>query len=144
LSVVVGFYRVCVIDQTLPYSPADYVRRPAVPAESPILGLGHLQFEALIATVAVSANINDFALIAMLGLLGLRIFEACGASRGDLGEEHGHRMLKTCGKGDKTVLIPLPPAVAVRSIGPPAAQPRADPAQIRTACGWSGTRRPGG
>ena len=50
LSVVVCFYRVCVIDQILPYSPADYVRRPPVPAESPILGLGHLQFEALIST----------------------------------------------------------------------------------------------
>ena len=50
LSVVVGFYRVCVIDQILPYSPADHVRRPPVPAESPTLGLGHLQFEALIST----------------------------------------------------------------------------------------------
>jgi integrase/recombinase XerD len=38
LSVVVGFYRVCVIDQILPYSPADYVRRPPVPAESPPSG----------------------------------------------------------------------------------------------------------
>ena len=28
----------------------------------------------------------------MLGLLGLRIFEACGANIGDLGEEHGHRV----------------------------------------------------
>jgi integrase/recombinase XerD len=28
LSVVVGFCRVCVIDQLLPRSPADYVRRP--------------------------------------------------------------------------------------------------------------------
>jgi integrase/recombinase XerD len=27
LSVVVGFYRVCVIDQILAHSPADYVRR---------------------------------------------------------------------------------------------------------------------
>jgi integrase/recombinase XerD len=112
LSVVVGFYRTCVIDQVLPYSPADYVRRPPVPAESPTLGLGHLQFEALITAARLSANINDFALIAMLGLLGLRIFEACGASVGDLGEEHGHRVLKVRGKGDKTVLIPLPPAVA--------------------------------
>jgi integrase/recombinase XerD len=33
LSVVVGFYRVCLIDQVLPHSPADYVRRPAVPPE---------------------------------------------------------------------------------------------------------------
>src|SRR3954471_11908370 len=111
LSVVVGFYRVCVIDQILPYSPADYVRRPPVPAESPTLGLGHLQFEALITTARLSPNINDFALIAMLGLLGLRIFEACGATIDNLGEEHGHRVLKIRGKGDKTVLIPLPPAV---------------------------------
>jgi site-specific recombinase XerD len=101
LSVVVGFYRVCVIDQVLPYSPADYVRRPPVPAESPTLGLGHLQFEALITTARLSANVNDFALIAMLGLLGLRVFEACGASVGDLGEEHGHRVLNVRGKGDK-------------------------------------------
>ncbi|TWG28057.1 site-specific recombinase XerD [Micromonospora palomenae] len=112
LSVVVGFYRVCVIDDILPHSPADYVRRPTVPPESPTLGLGHLQFEALITTARLSANPNDFALIAMLGLLGLRIFEACGANISDLGEEHGHRVLRVRGKGGKVVLIPLPPAVA--------------------------------
>jgi site-specific recombinase XerD len=89
LSVVVGFYRVCVIDQILQHSPADYVRRPTVPPESPTLGLGHLQFEALITTARLSVNPNDFALVAMLGLLGLRIFEACGANIADLGEEHG-------------------------------------------------------
>ena len=48
VSVVVGFYRTCVIDQVLPQSPADYVRRPNVPPESPTLGLSHLQFEALL------------------------------------------------------------------------------------------------
>jgi site-specific recombinase XerD len=112
LSVVVGFYRVCVIDAILAHSPADYVRRPVVPPESPTLGLGHLQFEALITTARQSDNRNDFALIAMLGLLGLRIFEACGANIGDLGEEHGHRVLRVRGKGGKVVLIPLPPAVA--------------------------------
>ncbi len=48
----------------------------------------------------------------MLGLLGLRIFEACGANVADLGEEHGHRVLTVRGKGGKTVLVPLPPAVA--------------------------------
>jgi integrase/recombinase XerD len=112
LSVVVGFYRVCVIDQILAHSPADYVRRPMAPAESPTLGLGHLQFEALITAARLSANPNDFALIALLGLLGLRIFEACGASIGDLGEEHGHRVLRVRGKGGKVVLVPLPPAVA--------------------------------
>ena len=85
---------------------------PPVPAESPTLGLGHLQFEALITTARQSTNPNDFALIALLGLLGLRIFEACGASIADLGEEHGHRVLRVRGKGGKVVLVPLPPAVA--------------------------------
>jgi len=112
LSVVVGFYRVCVIDQILAHLPADYVRRPTVPAESPTLGLGHLQFEALLTTARLSANVNDFALVALLGLLGLRIFEACGASIDDLREEHGHRVLRVRGKGGKVVLVPLPPAVA--------------------------------
>jgi hypothetical protein len=47
----------------------------------------------------------------MLGLLGLRIFEATAADIGDLGEEHGHRVLRVCGKGTKIVMVPLPPAV---------------------------------
>jgi site-specific recombinase XerD len=59
-----------------------------------------------------SSNTNDFALVAMLGLLGLRIFEATGANITDLGEEHGHRVLRVVGKGTKVVLVPLPPAVA--------------------------------
>jgi integrase len=53
-----------------------------------------------------------FALVAILGLLGLRIFEATGAEITDLGEEHGHRALRVVGKGTKVVLVPLPPAVA--------------------------------
>jgi integrase/recombinase XerD len=119
-SVVAGFYRTCVIDGLLEHSPARHVRRPTVPPESPTLGFTHLQFEALLTAARNSANPCDFALVAMLGLLGLRIFEASGADIADLGEEHGHRVLRVCGKGTKTVLIPLPPAVGRaidRSIG---------------------------
>ncbi|HEY5049952.1 MAG TPA: tyrosine-type recombinase/integrase [Acidothermaceae bacterium] len=112
LSVVAGFYRTCVIDHVLMQSPAEHVRRPNVPPESPTLGLNHLQFEALLAAARTSTNQFDFALICLLGLLGLRIFEATGANIDDLGEEHGHRVLKVRGKGNKVVLVPLPPAVA--------------------------------
>src|SRR5919106_1723951 len=112
ISVVAGFYRTAVIDGVLESSPAEHVRRPVVPAESPTLGLTHLQFEGLLTASRQSANLNDFVLVAMLGLLGLRIFEATGADIGDLGEEHGHRVLRVVGKGGKTVLVPLPPAVA--------------------------------
>jgi site-specific recombinase XerD len=72
LSILAGFYRICVIDEVLEHSPAEYVRRPHVPPESPTLGLNHLQFEAMLAAGRDSANPNDFALVAMLGLLGLR------------------------------------------------------------------------
>ncbi|WP_245154822.1 tyrosine-type recombinase/integrase [Nocardioides sp. 1609] len=112
LSVVIGFYRTCVVDGVLEHSPADYVRLPHVPPESPTVGLTHLQFEAILSTARDSANPNDFALVTLLGLLGLRIFEATGADIMNLGESHGHRVLKVCGKGAKVVLVPLPPAVA--------------------------------
>lgn len=65
----------------------------------------------MLAAARTSTNDNDFALVCMLGLLGLRIFEATGSSVQDLSEVHGHRVLKVRGKGDKVVLIPLPPAV---------------------------------
>jgi integrase/recombinase XerD len=110
-SVTAGFYRTCVIDGVLEHSPAEHVRRPAVPAEPPTLGFTHLQFEALLSAARESSRACDFALVAMLGLLGLRIFEATGADVADLGEEHGHRVLRVSGKGTKIVLIPLPPAV---------------------------------
>jgi integrase/recombinase XerD len=79
--------------------------------ESPTLGLSHLQFEALLTVARDSQNRFDFALIAMLGLLGLRIFEACHCDIADVGEEHGHRVLRVVGKGSKVALVPLPPAV---------------------------------
>jgi integrase/recombinase XerD len=107
-SVAAGFYRTCVLDGVLPHSPAEHVRRPVVPAESPTLGFTDLQFEALLTAARESENPCDFALVAMLGL---RIFEATNADIADLGEEHGHRVLKVCGKGTKVVLVPLPPAV---------------------------------
>ncbi|MGI8901009.1 MAG: tyrosine-type recombinase/integrase, partial [Nocardioides sp.] len=40
-----------------------------------------------------------------------RIFEATGTEVTDLGEEHGHRVLRVVGKGTRVVLVPLPPAV---------------------------------
>jgi integrase len=112
LSVVAGFYRTCVIDGVLEQSPGSTFadRSPARAANTraktfAVRGRLHVARE--------STNPNDFALVVMLGLLGLRIFEATGASIDDLGEERGHRVLRARSKGDKVVLVPLPPAVTV-------------------------------
>ncbi|WP_210748406.1 tyrosine-type recombinase/integrase [Actinomadura latina] len=142
LSVVAGFYRTCVIDGILEHSPADHVRRPNVPPESPTLGLSHLQFEALLSAARASSNANDFALVAMLGLLGLRIFEATSTDIDDLGEEHGHRVLRVVGKGTRIVLIPLPPAVG-RAIDRAIGTERPDRScSTRAGPGWIGTPPP--
>ena len=106
-----------------------------MPAESPTLGFTHLQFEALLTAARESPNPCDYALVAMLGLLGLRIFEATSANIDDLGEEHGHRVLRVCGKGGKVVQIPLPPAVG-RAIDPASVRPAGRPlARIAGAAG---------
>jgi integrase/recombinase XerD len=111
MAVVAGFYRTCVIDGVLEHSPAEFVRRPNVPPQSPTLGLSHLQFEAMRAAGRESANPFDFALVCLLGLLGLRILEATSLDISDLGEEHGHRVIRVVGKGHKIVLVPMSPAV---------------------------------
>jgi integrase/recombinase XerD len=129
-SVAAGFYRTCVIDGIMEHSPAEHVRRPAVPAESPTLGFTHLQFEALLTAARESPSPYDFAPVAMLGLLGLQIFEATGTDIADLGEEHGHRVLRVCGKGHQGG--PRPAAARSRPGHRPGDRiphPRADPAQ---------------
>jgi len=59
----------------LEHSPAENVRRPTVPPESPTLGFTHLQFEAMLTASRESSNPCDFALVAMLGPLGLRFLK---------------------------------------------------------------------
>ena len=80
----------------------------------------------------------------MLGLLGLRIFEDTGADIGDLGEEHGHRVLRVCGKGSKVVLVPLPPAVGRAIDRAAGARTAGRSCSIIAVRGWTGMPLPGG
>jgi len=71
----------------------------------------------------------SFALVAMLGPLGLRIFEATGADIADLVRSTAAGSCG-CGKGTKIVLVPLPPAVGQSGHRPcrRLQGPRVDPA----------------
>jgi integrase len=54
----------------------------------------------------------DHALACLLGLLGLRVAEACSIDIEALSTERGHRIVTVLGKGSKLAVIPLPPRVA--------------------------------
>jgi site-specific recombinase XerD len=110
LTTLTMFYRVAVIDGVLAANPAQHIARPRRPEESSTLGLSHLQFEAILAAGRARGPVPG-ALVSMLGLLGLRISEACGTDVDDLGLVHGHRVLHILGKGDKPAIVPLAPQV---------------------------------
>jgi site-specific recombinase XerD len=111
LSTVAGFYRFAAIDGVIEHSPAEYVRRPKIDTESATLGLDRMKLSAFIAQGAAAGPV-DHALACLLGLLGLRVSEACGIDIEDLSADRGHRTVTVLGKRTKLALIPMPPRVA--------------------------------
>jgi integrase-like protein len=63
---------------------------------------------------------------------------------GDLGEEHGDRVLRVCGKGSDIVLVPLPRQSAGRSTAQQAPVPAARSCSAAAPPGWTGTPPPDG
>lgn len=106
------FYRLLAIDQVILTSPAEYVRMPKVFAdEVTVQGLTRLQLGGFIAT-ARAMSPDHGALAVLLGMLGLRVSEACGVQVEDFATyERDHRVLKVIGKGRKPATMPLPPPV---------------------------------
>lgn len=109
LSIIRGFYNFAEIDQYIQRSPAAHLRMPRVfQDESKTLGLDRMELGALIQTARASSPM-DSALIALMGMLGLRVSEACAVKIEDYQDiERGHRVLHLIGKGGKPATIPLP------------------------------------
>src|SRR5262249_26990572 len=80
---------VAVIDGRLEHSPLEFVRRPKISDESQTLGLDRMELGAFISQGA-AAGVTDHALACLLGLLGLRVGEACAINIEDLAFERGH------------------------------------------------------
>jgi site-specific recombinase XerD len=123
---VAGFYKYAVIDGHLINNPALAVTRPKVGWESQRRTVLHpLEYAALL-TAARRDGASSHALVALLGMLGLRISEACAVDIADLTYQGGYELLGVMGKGQKPAQIPLPvpvlravhAAVAGRTSGP--------------------------
>jgi site-specific recombinase XerD len=113
---VAGLYRYAAEEDLLDHSPAAHVRRPRLDYESHATALDHNEIGALLVAAGLGTA-AEHALISLLTLNGLCIFEALGADIEALGVERGHRTLTVLRKGGKIVTIPLAPAPSGRSVG---------------------------
>ncbi|TAJ49662.1 MAG: integrase [Herbiconiux sp.] len=112
VSIVKNFYRFAFLDDIIPKSPAEYLRAPRhYPNPSRRTWLNRFELGAVLAHSRQSDPMDE-ALVAMLGLIGLRVSEALSVQIEDFHDvTRGHRVLRVVGKGSKDALIPLPAAV---------------------------------
>jgi integrase/recombinase XerD len=105
---VATFLHYAVIDGLIPTNPAVAVTRPQVPWEGMHRTVLHpLEFAAVL-TAARTAGATEHALVALLGMIGLRVSEACATNVADIRYESGYEILHVIGKGRKPADIPLP------------------------------------
>ena len=108
LSTLAGLFKYAVLDELVAANPTLAVGRPRVPWEGQRRTVLHpLEFAAVL-TAARRDGDTAHALVALLGMLGLRVSEACAAQITDLRYSGGYVLLRVIGKGSKPAEIPLP------------------------------------
>jgi site-specific recombinase XerD len=122
VGTVKGFYAAAVQDDVLEFSPADHVKLPAIhedPAKR--TWLTRWELGAVMRAAQESTASADWALVTLLGTLGMRVSAACAIQLGDLSTDPvGYRLLHTVGKGNKPAVkvLPIPTWKAIdRAIG---------------------------
>lgn len=113
---VAGFYKYACIDELIEKDPAVHVARPKVDkAAQKRTVFSALEF-GILCDVASKTGPMEHALIALLGLRGLRIAEACQIDIEDVTIARGYDCITTTRKGGKrtTLSLPVPVARAVR------------------------------
>ena len=108
LSTLARLFKYAVIDEHLAANPTAAVTRPRVPWEGQRRTVLHpLEFAAVLST-ARQHGTTAHALVAMLGMLGLRVSEACNARIEDMRCPGGYELLSVMGKGARPAEMPLP------------------------------------
>jgi site-specific recombinase XerD len=116
LGTVCGLYKWATDEDVIVKNPAARVHRPGVDhAKQRCTFLPPVEFATLIKHTNRTGTVMEQAYIAILGLRGLRIAEACSLNVEDYQEHRGHRTLRFIGKGNVARLVSVP-APAVRAI----------------------------
>lgn len=112
IGTVCGFYKYAALDDLIAKDPSVAVDRPKVDHEKQRrTWLKPLHFSYLLA-VSRDQGAHPHALVALLGMCGLRISEACSLDIENVGEQSGYTTVSFIGKGNKAATIGLPPPVA--------------------------------
>lgn len=110
IGTVSGYFETAVLDEVLEHSPAHHLKLPAIhedPAKR--TWLTRWELGAVMRAAQDSKHHADWALITLLGTLGMRVSAACAVQIEDLSADPvGYRYLHTIGKGGKPSLKVLP------------------------------------
>lgn len=110
IGTVAGYYSTAVLDEVLEHSPCHHIKTPKIqddPAKR--TWLTRWELGAVMRCARESRQPADWALVTLLGTLGMRVQAACDVRLEDLtADPTGYRYLHTIGKGGKASLKVLP------------------------------------
>lgn len=126
LGVLRMFYRVAAADDMITRDPTVLLNMPRAHRDpAKLTWLDRYEMGRMMRVASETSPAHE-ALVALMGVLGLRVSEACAVNVEDFREEMGYRVLSIIGKGDKPATMPVPPptwrtlerAIDGRSSGP--------------------------
>jgi integrase/recombinase XerD len=149
IGTVAGYYATAVIDEVIEHSPAQHLRLPKI-MDDPTkrTWLTRWELGALMHVAQHSWRRSDWALVTLLGTLGMRVTAACAIDLADLASNaSGYRMFRTVGKGGvisvKILPVPTWPAIdqakGKRTKGPLLLSPSGKQLTRRAAAGTLAT-----
>ena len=108
MRVVAACYRLAAADEVIPHDPTPMIRYPKWQKPQDIPWLTPKEMGKLLNTAERTGTAHH-ALVALMGMLGYRVSEACSARIEDLKEDPlGYRTLTVKRKGGKTTTAPIP------------------------------------
>jgi integrase/recombinase XerD len=109
---VIQLYKWAHEEEMIQRNPAARVRRPKHDRdEQRRTVLNSMQFSVLL-HAARAHSPRAHCLVALLGMIGLRISEACGLDVTSVTQHQGYDVIRFTGKGGKVALMPLPVPVS--------------------------------